>query len=184
MGKRMFREQARKRLTKRAKKGFRGFPVATVAFYGPDNRRASKLAVGIVLTENQEAVELKRWFAEPGDVREDVRMAEEVLAYMDGFGVRSVAMVDRSLVARTRKGSTTTDRPVPPVPCAPTGPGVIAGAGRGSTNDRGQHACGYPRLTGGGATPPGAGACSRCPRRPFSAWHAHWPWLSHHARQD
>jgi hypothetical protein len=47
----MVREQARKRLAKRAKKGFRGFPVATVAFYGPDNRRASKLAVGIVLAE-------------------------------------------------------------------------------------------------------------------------------------
>src|SRR3954464_11025046 len=91
----MFREQARKRLTKKAKKGFRGFPVATVAFYGPDNRRASKLAVGIILAENEEAVELKRWFAEPGDVREDGRVAEEVLAYMDGFGVRSVAMVDR-----------------------------------------------------------------------------------------
>jgi hypothetical protein len=69
--------------------------VATVAFYGPDDRRASKLTVGIVLAENQEAVELKRWFAEPGDVREDLRVAEEVLAYMEGFGVRSVAMVDR-----------------------------------------------------------------------------------------
>jgi hypothetical protein len=49
--------------------------VATVAFYGPDNRRASKLTVGIVLAENQEAAELKRWFAEQGDVREDVRVA-------------------------------------------------------------------------------------------------------------
>src|SRR4051794_11797966 len=84
----MFREQARKRLAKKAKKGFRGFPVATVAFYGPDNHRASKLTVGIVLAENEEAVELKRWFAEPSDVREDLRVAEEVLAYMDGFGVR------------------------------------------------------------------------------------------------
>src|SRR3954469_16677499 len=74
----MFREQARKRLTKKAKKGFRGFPVATVAFYGPDNRRASKVAVGIVLAENEEAVETKRWFAEQGDVREDVGVAEEV----------------------------------------------------------------------------------------------------------
>ena len=82
----MLREHARKRLTKKAKKGFRGFPVATVAFYGPDDRRASKLTVGIVLAENQEAAELKRWFAEPGDVREDLRVAEEVLAYMDGFG--------------------------------------------------------------------------------------------------
>ncbi len=79
----MLREHARKRLTKKAKKGFRGFPVATVAFYGPDNRRASKLTVGIVLAENQEAVELKQWFAEQGDVREDARVTEEVLAYME-----------------------------------------------------------------------------------------------------
>ena len=34
----MFREQARKRLTKKAKKGFRGFPVATVALYGQGSR--------------------------------------------------------------------------------------------------------------------------------------------------
>ena len=45
----MLRDQARKRLTKRAKKGFRGFPVATVAFYGPDDRRASKMVVSIIL---------------------------------------------------------------------------------------------------------------------------------------
>src|SRR3954470_12499044 len=137
----MFGERARKRLTKKAKKGFRGYPVATVAFYGPDDRRASKLAVGIVLAENQEAVELKRWFAEQGDVRGDVRIAEEVLAYMEGFGVRSVAMVDRiigcpHLDAHTRKGPTTRDRPVP---CAPSGLGAIAGAERGSTNGSGHH---------------------------------------------
>src|SRR3954453_17881609 len=91
----MFREQARKRLTKKAKKGFRGFPVATVAFYGPDNHRASNLTAGIFLAENEGEMEQKAGFAEPGEVREDVRIAEEVLAYMDGFGVRSVAMVDR-----------------------------------------------------------------------------------------
>ena len=125
----MFREQARKRLTKKAKKGFRGFPVATVAFYGPDNRRASKVTVGIVLAENQEAVELKRWFADPGDVREDVRVAEEVLAYMEGLACARLRWWTGSLAARTRKGSTTRDRPVP---CAPTGLGAIAGAGKGS----------------------------------------------------
>ena len=36
-------ERARKRLGKRAKKGFRGFPVATIALYGPDDTRATKL---------------------------------------------------------------------------------------------------------------------------------------------
>src|SRR4051794_20576466 len=81
-------EQASRRAVRR--RFFRALNVcdtpATVALYGPDNRRASKLTVGIVLAENQEAVELKRWFAEPSDVREDARVAEEVLAYMAGLG--------------------------------------------------------------------------------------------------
>ena len=36
------------RLAREAAREFRGFPVGTVAFYGPDDRRASKVAVGIV----------------------------------------------------------------------------------------------------------------------------------------
>ena len=107
--------------------------MATVAFYGPDNHRASKVAVGIVLAENQEAVKLKRWFADPGDVREDVRVAEEVLAYMESSACARLRWWTGSLVARTRRGSTTRDRPVP---CAPSGPGAIAGAGKASIKQR------------------------------------------------
>ena len=52
--------------------------------------------VPIVLPDlGTQPVHVSVWFAEPGDVREDARIADEVLAYMDGFGVRSVAMVDR-----------------------------------------------------------------------------------------
>ena len=58
----MMEWQARKRLSKRAKKGFRGFPLATVAFYGPDGGRATKLVVGIILEGDQEPAELRRWF--------------------------------------------------------------------------------------------------------------------------
>jgi hypothetical protein len=91
----MLREQARKRLGKKAKRGFRGFPVAAIAFYGPDARRASKVTVGIVMAEDQEPAELRRWFSEQADVREDPAAAEEILALIDEFGARSVAMVDR-----------------------------------------------------------------------------------------
>jgi hypothetical protein len=91
----MLREQARKRLGKKAKRGFLGFPMATIAFYGPDDRRASKVTVGIVLAKNQEPAELRQWFSEQADVREDAAAAEEILALIDEFGVRSVAMVDR-----------------------------------------------------------------------------------------
>jgi hypothetical protein len=41
-------------LKKKARRGFRGYPVATVAFYGPDNTRATKVAVGIVPGEGAE----------------------------------------------------------------------------------------------------------------------------------
>ena len=57
-----------KRLRKKAKKGMRGWPVATIAFYGPDLSRASKVAVGVVPHENAPATEMRAWFLEAGDV--------------------------------------------------------------------------------------------------------------------
>jgi hypothetical protein len=48
------------RILKRAQKGFRGYPVATVAYYGPDNRKATKVAVGIIAHEGAEADVLAR----------------------------------------------------------------------------------------------------------------------------
>ncbi len=66
----MLKGQARKRLGKRAKKGFRGFPLATIAFYGPDGSRATKLVVGIILEGDQEPAELRRWLTEGVDIRE------------------------------------------------------------------------------------------------------------------
>ena len=50
-----------KRLGKKARKGFRGWPMATVAFYGPDLSRASKVAVGIIRGECQEVDEMRDW---------------------------------------------------------------------------------------------------------------------------
>ena len=72
-------ERARKRLSKRAKKGFRGWPVATVALYGPDDTMATKLTVGIVPAEDAEATDLRRWLSkDQTDIRDDIPVAEEV----------------------------------------------------------------------------------------------------------
>ncbi len=38
----------RDKLNKKAKRGFQGYPVATITYYGPDDRRASKVSVGII----------------------------------------------------------------------------------------------------------------------------------------
>jgi len=88
-------QRSRKRLDKRAKKGFRGYPVATVALYGPDDTTATKLTVGIVPAENAEVTDLRRWFSERGDIRNDVDVAEQVLAFIADTGAKSVVMTDR-----------------------------------------------------------------------------------------
>ena len=88
-------DRARKRLRKRAKRGFRGYPVATVALYGPDDTRATKLTVGIVPAEDAEATDLRRWFSAGPDIRNDAGVAEEVLAFIEAASARSVVTMDK-----------------------------------------------------------------------------------------
>jgi hypothetical protein len=75
------RRAAFKPMHKKAKHGFKGYPVATVMLYGPDDKTATKIAVGIVLGANQAPTELRRWTSE-GDLRNDPRIAEEVGAFV------------------------------------------------------------------------------------------------------
>ena len=82
------------RLQKKAKRGFRGFPVATIAFYGPDNVFASKVAVAIIAGQDEEPLALERWFAQDIDVRKDAGVGEEILRFIEINNVKSVVMTD------------------------------------------------------------------------------------------
>jgi hypothetical protein len=82
-------------LQKKAKRGLRRYPVGTIAFYGPDNRRATKVAVGIIPAPQAEAAELRRWLIETGDIRSDETILAEVADFLRQHAVHSVAMTDR-----------------------------------------------------------------------------------------
>lgn len=82
-------------LAKRAKRGFRGYPVATVAFYGPTAERASKVAVGIVVSEGTQPDIMQIWRSEDHDLRFDEEIGFEISAFLREHGVLSVTMVDR-----------------------------------------------------------------------------------------
>jgi hypothetical protein len=84
--------QPRKWLGKKAKAGFRGYPIGTVAFYGPDNRRATKAAVSVIRGPESEPAELRRWFAETGDIRKDETVLREIASFLRDHEVHSVAM--------------------------------------------------------------------------------------------
>lgn len=77
---------------KKARKGFRGYPVATVAYYGPENRRATKVAVGIIPHENGEP-DLLRLFSEEIDARMDLKITNQILAFIKEHKAVSVASV-------------------------------------------------------------------------------------------
>ena len=83
-----------KRLRKRVRRGLRGWPLATIAFYGPNLNQATKVTVGIVPTENTEVAELRDWKVDRGDIRTDPAIARELLEFIDEHQVLSVAMTD------------------------------------------------------------------------------------------
>jgi hypothetical protein len=88
----MLEDRFLKPLHKKARKGMRGWPVATIAFYGPNLSQATKVAVGIVPSENAEVKTMRDWKVERGDVRTDPGIAREILDFIQEQGALSVAM--------------------------------------------------------------------------------------------
>ncbi|HPA20658.1 MAG TPA: hypothetical protein PLU30_23115 [Verrucomicrobiae bacterium] len=81
-------------LRKKAKGGDRGFPRATLAFYGPDNKRATKAVLGIFLSEGAEAT-IHRYFSEDQDARYRIDIQESILARIREHGVKSLIMMEK-----------------------------------------------------------------------------------------
>jgi len=75
---------------RKARRGFRGYPVATIAFYGPDDKNATKVAVGILTMKDAEPAAFHRWLAKDRDVRSDVDIGGEILKFIQDHGVKSV----------------------------------------------------------------------------------------------
>jgi hypothetical protein len=73
-------DRLKKSLRKKAKQGFRGYPLATIAHYGPDGRKATKVVLSILASEGASPEPMKKWFSE-----EDVRNDEQILGEIKEF---------------------------------------------------------------------------------------------------
>jgi hypothetical protein len=87
-------DRFRKRIAKKARKGNRGWPMAMIAFYGPNLDRASKAVVTIFQFEGDDEAEMRIWLSEASDVRTDPTILREVTEFMDLHGAHSVGMID------------------------------------------------------------------------------------------
>ena len=82
-------------LEKMAKRGFRGYPIATIAFYGPTADLASKVVASVFRAEGADPDVLERFFSEDCDVRFDEAIGDRVLAVIQTHAVQSAVMTDR-----------------------------------------------------------------------------------------
>ena len=78
-------------LRRRAKQGDHGYPMASIAFYGPDNTQATKAVLGII-THEGEGPQLYKWFSESKDVRYDVGIQRAILSRIQEHSIVSVIM--------------------------------------------------------------------------------------------
>lgn len=93
----------RDKLRKKAQKGFRGYPLATLAYYGPNDSQASKVVVGIVRSEGDEP-ELQKWHLETGDARVDPAILAAITALLGEHRITSIVAHDRIIGCPHQEG--------------------------------------------------------------------------------
>ena len=81
-------------LSKMARKGFRGYPIATIVFYGPDDQKATKVVVGIVEAEDEEPTILEKWYSDKQDIRKVQDIQRQILDFICREKVKSVVISD------------------------------------------------------------------------------------------
>jgi hypothetical protein len=74
-----------------------GYPIATIAYYGPTDKLATKVVVGILLSEKsgEEVDFIEKWFLESIDVRRDKAINLQIVNFLDQHRVQRVAMVEQ-----------------------------------------------------------------------------------------
>ncbi|MEI6094472.1 MAG: hypothetical protein WCR08_03235 [Gammaproteobacteria bacterium] len=82
-------QKSRKYLHKKIQQGMNGYPSATIAYYGPNADMATKVAVGIVLNEDEEPAYMEKWFSSM-DIRRVDFVHLEIVDFVKSFQVKSI----------------------------------------------------------------------------------------------
>ena len=90
-------QRAREWMRKRQRMPKREFPLATMVYYGPDDQRATKLAVALIENDGEEPGVLNRWMSDEGDIRHNDQVLMEAVQWLKAHAVQRVLVVDRIL---------------------------------------------------------------------------------------
>ena len=91
----MSKKQRSKKKASRQRSESPKFPLATIAFYGPDDKMATKIAVGIIMEEGAEPAFMKRWHSAGTDIRSLQHVNVEIFDFIRSHNVSSVVTIER-----------------------------------------------------------------------------------------
>jgi hypothetical protein len=83
-----------RRIVVRASRGYRGDPLGTIAFYGPDDQHATKIVIGFSPSAEDGITETRAFWNADADVRGDAQLLARVLKFLTDHKVKSLVMTD------------------------------------------------------------------------------------------
>ncbi len=92
----------KKLLIKKVRKGNKGFPMVTIAYYGLNNKIATKIVCGIIKYEGAGAGPMKKWFSTT-EIRNSEKVLSEVLSFIGEQEVKSVAINEQIMGTLMKK---------------------------------------------------------------------------------
>jgi len=85
-------DKAKKRIAKQVKKGFKGYPLISIAYLGKNEQHATEVVISFTLEEGAQAQEER--FVSKTDVREDEVIQTTLIKVIDRANACSVVEVE------------------------------------------------------------------------------------------
>jgi hypothetical protein len=86
----------KKLMTKMTRKGDKGYPIATIAFYGSNNKVATKVVCAVIGHDGAETEPMKKWFSST-DLRKSESILSEILDFIEDNEAKSVSMIEEMI---------------------------------------------------------------------------------------
>lgn len=91
----MKKDKYKRKLEKISQKGFKGYPVATIVYYGPDSERATKTVVGIITGKDENIAHMGKYFSETIDIRMNSLINKQILNFLKKHHIQSVIIPEK-----------------------------------------------------------------------------------------
>ena len=93
MGSNMNLDKSQKRINKRVKRGFHGYPMISIQYFGPTEVLATKVEVAFMEQENAEP--MLETFNSETDIRQDETVQTTIIKIIDRVDAKTVTLEDK-----------------------------------------------------------------------------------------